>query len=434
MPAPEPAVDAPRVTAILVACNGANWLPHVLAHLRRLRYPALEIVAVDNASTDASADLLRAELGEEHVVVLERNAGFGRAVAAALAHFEAAQQADYLLLMHDDLVLAPNALRRMARALLTDPSLSIVGPKLREWKHERVLQQVGMTIDRVGRAESRLDPEELDQGQHDRQREVLYVSTAGMLLRRDVLARVGGFDARFPAFRDDLDLCWRAWLAGLRVEVVPQAVGYHVGAPRRAAKLAGSGRRWESRFLAERHSIATLLKNYGLLRLLWVLPAVALLGASKALAFVASRRFGDALATVLAWVWNLFQVPKTLRRRREAQRRRVVSDGELLRLFAPGLPRLREYKEALASWLAGGSTRALIDERDQPLDALDGASGLRSALRTLREHAAATVGVVLLVGYLVGAAALLGGGQILGGEVARWPAEASGSRPRTAIR
>jgi GT2 family glycosyltransferase len=425
MPAAEPAVDVPRVTAILVTRNGVEWLPYVFKSLERYRYPALDVVAVDNGSRDGSAELLRKRLGDDRVVVLQRNAGFGRAVAAALARLEAAQRADLLLLLHDDMVLEPDALRRLVRALLQDEHVSVVGPKLREWRRERVLQQVGMTIDRFGRAESGLDPDELDQGQRDTRREVLYVPTAGMLLRREVFSQVGGFDARYPAFRDDLDLCWRAWLAGLRVEVLPRAVGYHVAAAGRRARRFGTGRRWESRFLAERHSIATLLKNYGLLRLLWVLPVLLLLGVVKTVAFLASRRFGDALATVLAWVWNLFQLPKTLRRRREVQRRREVSDGELTRLFAPGLPRLREYKEALGSWLAGGSTRALIDERDQRIDDFDEAGGLQAALRGMREHAVATVGVALAVAYLIGAVPLLGGGQIVGGDIAPWPESAA---------
>lgn len=421
----EPAPQAPRVVAILVACNGADWLPTVLASLERLRYPALEVIAVDNASSDASADLLRAHLGDEQVLTLEHNMGFGRAVAAALAGSSSAQQADLLLCLHDDLVLAPNALIRMVRTMLTDPSLTIVGPKLREWSSERILQEVGMTIDRLGRAETHLELGELDQGQHDTQREVLYVSTAGMLVRRELFAEVGGFDARFPAFRDDLDLCWRAWIAGKRVEIVPDAVGYHIAAASRFARPVGGGRPWEPRFFAERHSIATLLKNYQLLRLAWMLPVVMLVGLVKVVGFLGTRRFGAALATVLAWVWNLFQAPRTLRRRREVQRRRERSDAELTRLFAPGLPRLREYGEALASWLAGGSTRALLDEQDRPSERIEDLTGLRGFARGIREHSALSVGVLLALIYAIGLVRLLGSGPLVGGEIAAWPEAAS---------
>lgn len=418
MASPSEQPDLPRVCAVLVVHDGAQWLPSVLSTLARLRYPKLDLVAVDNASTDGSGRILAERLHPSRILTLPENVGFGRAVSAAVGSFEAADRADLLLLLHDDLLLHPNALIAMVAALQQDETVGIVGPKLREWGDERVLQEVGLTIDRLGRSESRLEAGEIDQGQHDTQRPVLYVSTAGMLLRRDVLRRVGAFDVRFPAFRDDLDFCWRAWLAGERVEVVPAAVGFHLAAASRQGRRLGQGS--EARYLAERHTLATLLKNYGLSRLLWVAPVVGLVGVIKVIAFLGTRRFGDAMATVRAYAWNVGQLPRTLRRRRQVQRRRQRSDTEIIGLFARGLPRLRTYGEAFASWLAGGSTRALMDEGD--------GRGLgpeeRSLLRTVRDHPAAVVGSLLLILYLAGAANLLGAGPIVGGEIAPWPEQA----------
>jgi len=411
----------PRVAALLVVHNGEEWLSSVLATIAAQRYRQLDLVVVDNASRDGSAELLARRIPADRLITLPRNVGFGRAVAAALQH-RAVAGADLLLLLHDDLVLAPDAIGRLVRAMVTDPTLGIVGPKLREWSADYVLQEVGMTADRFGRAESQLEPGELDQGQHDRQRDVLYVSTAGMMLRRELLRGLGGFDARFPAFRDDLDLCWRAWLAGSRVEVVPDAVGYHIAASSRLPRPPLAHRAGEARYLAERHTTAALLKNYSGSRLAWVLPVVLLLAVAKVVGFLATRRFADAAAVVRAYAWNLGQLPRTLRRRRLVQRRRRVSDGELARLFAPGLPRLRSYADAMAGWLAGGDTRALID--DAELDALDpevDPLADRAARRFLRDHPAACAGAVLGVLYVAGLVPLLGPGQIVGGEIGAWP-------------
>jgi GT2 family glycosyltransferase len=422
MPLMPAAVEAtpPRVCAVLVVHNGEEWLPSAIATLARVRYANLDVVAVNSASSDGSGAILAKRLPPDRIITLERNLGFGRAVAAAVTQSEAVAEADLLLLLHDDLLLHPDAVAELVAALQADESVGIVGPKLRDWGQERVLQEVGLTIDSLGRAESRLEVGELDQGQRDTQRPVLYVSTAGMLLRRDVLRRVGGFDARFPAFRDDLDLCWRAWLMGERVEVVPSAVGYHLAAASRRARPVGRGLSWEARYFAERHTLATLLKNYGALRLLWILPLVVLLGVVKVLGFLATRRLGDALATVRAYAWNVVQLPRTLRRRRHVQRRRTIGDAEVVALFAPGLPRVRSYAEAMGSWLAGGSTKALMDDADRrPLEAEE-----RSAIRTLREHPAAAAGVLILALYILGLGGLLGAGQLVGGEVAPWPVEA----------
>jgi GT2 family glycosyltransferase len=424
MPALEPTSSVPRVAAVLVVSDGAAWLPSVLATVAAQRYPALDLVVVDNATSDGAAELLGRRIPGDRLVTLPQRVGFGRAVAAAVAH-PLVDTAELVFLLHDDLALAPNALAHLVRALREDPTLAIVGPKLREWRDEPVLSEVGMTIDRLGRAESLLEPGELDQGQHDRQREVLYVSTAGMLLRRDVLRAVGGFDPRFELLRDDLDLCWRAALAGARIEVVPAAVGYHIAAASRGLRAVGKGRPWEPREFAERHSFAALLKNYGAARLAWVAPLVVLLALGKVLAFLATRRFGDALAVTRAYGWNFAQLPRTLRRRRAAQARREVSDGELARLFAPGIPRVRAYAEALSNWVAGGSTRALYDDAEQatPDEAVDPLAD-RPLRRLVRDRPAASAGLVVGLIYLVGILPLLGDGPIVGGAIAPWPTSA----------
>lgn len=410
----------PRVAAILVVRDGEEWLPSVLGTLAAQRYPALDLVVVDNASKDGSHALLARRIPEDRLLTMPRNVGFGRAVARALRHPSVAS-AGLVLLLHDDLVLAPDAIARLVQAMREDPSLAIVGPKIRDWSAEPVLQEVGMTIDRFGRAESPLEPAERDQGQHDQQRQVLYVSTAGMLVRPEILAELGGLDPRFPVFRDDLDLCWRAWLAGHRVEVVPAAVGFHIAAASRAARYLGR-HAGQARYLAERHTLAILLKNYGAASLLWVLPVAIALAVGKVLAFVATRRFGDATAVLRAYLWNAAQLPRTLRRRKVVQATRRISDRDVGRLFAPGLPRARVYVEALGSWLAGGSTRALMDEADSTGPAGQEPGG--AFVRTVRRYPAACAGLALLALYLVGLRDLIGGGQLVGVEVAPWPESA----------
>ena len=96
-----------------------------------------------------------------------------------------------------------------------------------------------MTITGTGRRETGLERGEYDQGQHDEVREVLAVNTAGMLVRREVLEELGGFDAELPMFANDIDFGWRAALAGHRTLVVPQAVVFHAeAAPPRPAPHA----------------------------------------------------------------------------------------------------------------------------------------------------------------------------------------------------
>jgi len=156
----------PRVAAVLVVHDGVEWLGSVLATLAAQRYPELDLVAVDNASTDGSAEVLARRIPADKLLTQPHNTGFGAAVEAVLNHPSVAD-AELLLLLHDDLALAPDAIGELVAALLADDRVGIVGPKLREWNDDGVLAEMGMTIDRFGRAVSPVEPAELDQGQHD---------------------------------------------------------------------------------------------------------------------------------------------------------------------------------------------------------------------------------------------------------------------------
>jgi GT2 family glycosyltransferase len=420
-PAPPRPPATPRVLAVVVTHDGVEWIAAALRTLAAQRYPALEVLVVDNASTDGTADAAARRVGEDRVLRLDANVGFGRAVAAALRS-DLADGVEHVLLVHDDMALMPDAVQWLVDALESDPTLAIVGPKLREWDEEALLQQVGMSADAFGHAESGLDPGELDQGQHDARGDVLYVSTAGMLVRRELFRTVGGFDARFTAFRDDLDLCWRAWLAGRRVGVVPQAVGYHHGAA--AAGTRSGADPTESRYLVERNTLAAMVKNYSARRLAWVLPVGFLLDTLRLAALLLSRRFGEGLAVVRAYAWNLGQLPATLRRRRVVQSTRRQPDSRLSSLFTPGLPRLRHYLDSVLETVAGGSTRALVDADDVGRAGIDPLAD-QPIQRFLRDRPLILLGVPLLIAFALSLGGFLGPGQIVGGQVAPWPESAT---------
>ena len=423
-PSPTPASPTPatpRVLAIVVASSGGEWLTAALRTLSAQGYPRLEVVGVDNASTDDAGEILTRRLGAGRVLRLERNRGFARAVTEALkAHTDAA--ADYVLLVHEDMALMPDAVQWLVRAMEADQRLAIAGPKLREWDEDALLQSVGMTADVFGRAERQLEDGELDQGQHDARRDTLYVPTAGMLIRTGVLQTLGGFDPRYAVFREDMDLCWRVWNAGSRVAVVPEAVGYHVAAA--ANGLRASMDMTRARYLIERNTLATTIKNYSAGRLAWVLPVGLLLSLVRILALAVSRRFGEAFAIVRAYIWNGSQLGGTLRRRRVVQSSRSRTDKQVGALFADGLPRIQQYSDAVNELIAGTNTSALIDADEVDRIGIDPLSD-QPLQRFLRDRPMVLLGLPLLLAFLLSLTSLLGPGQVVGGDIAAWPDSAS---------
>src|SRR6266581_811510 len=121
------AVKAPGVLVILVTRDGRRWLPQCLLSISKQTHPRIGVLAVDNGSSDGSAELLESALGPSRVVRLDHNAGFAGAVAEAL-HSEMARQADYIVLLHDDTILAPTAVGTLVETA-EKMGAGVVGPK-----------------------------------------------------------------------------------------------------------------------------------------------------------------------------------------------------------------------------------------------------------------------------------------------------------------
>ncbi|MEX0832000.1 MAG: glycosyltransferase family 2 protein [Nitriliruptoraceae bacterium] len=408
--------DAPSVLAVVVAHDGSLWLNAALDALESQDYPNVDILAVDNASTDGSREVLIDRLGPDRVIISDKDMGFGAAVSMALDAGPA--EIPYVWMLHDDVAFLPDALSELVAVIDRDESTAIVGPKLRDWSDGDLLQSVGWTIDVTGRADSGVDPGELDQGQRDQRQPTLYVSTAGMLARRSVLDEVGRFDRRFHLFRDDLDLCWRVWQADHQVQVVPEAIGAHVNAAADYVRL-GQTAHLGPRYFAERNTLATLLKNYGVVRLLLVVPLFFLVGSAKVAGFVLTRRFGDAWQTLRAWVWNLLHLRGTLRLRRMVQAARVRSDSDLKVLFGRVTTRIRAYSEALGYWITGGDHAPAPADEPRHVEVERDQRGRLAEL--VRSRPVMLAGIVLVTSVMIGTWQLLVPGEIRGGQLAAWP-------------
>jgi GT2 family glycosyltransferase len=333
-------VRPPSVLVVLVVKDGAQWLPHCLRGLSRQTHPRIGVLAIDNGSTDQSQTLLQTALGEGRVVRLSRNGGFGAAVGQALATKMAAE-ADYVLLLHDDTILAPDAVSSLVEAAERIEGVGVVGPKVLDWDEPAILRDIGLSTDRFGYPYSPLEDGEIDQGQYDRIREVLFVSSCAMLVSRTAWSRIGPPDERFLSGPEELDFCWRARVAGFRVLMAPRAVAHHRGATARNERAGAHAIRIP--YERERIALASMLKNYGLLSLLWLLPLYVVQGSVRVALLIVSRRLEDAYQVAAAWWWNFSHLPGTIRRRVRVQATRVVSDRSVRRSMAPTWIRLRGW-------------------------------------------------------------------------------------------
>jgi GT2 family glycosyltransferase len=369
------------VTAVIVAHDGAAWLPRVIGSLLEQTRPVQRVVAVDTGSRDRSGSELSRLLGQGVVFGMERGTGYGAAVARALQHRAAnvnvrgssgvspAEQVEWVWLLHDDCEPAPDALEQLLRGAAETRSAAVLGPKIRDWADRQVILEAGVTIDTAGRRITGVEPREVDQGQHDGDRDSLAVSSAGMLVRRDVWDSVGGFDPGMALFREDVDFCWRVHAAGYRVRVITDAVVYHVEASARRRRAISVARR--PRQLDRRNAMLTLIGNLPAVPML--ATAVGNLGVSlaRALFFLMAKRLAaalDELAAVGSVLGHPFRLV-TLRRRRVRGRRAAY--GRLRRDLPAGrsLRRIAEFAASALSKSGPADTAGSHHATDDPDEA-----------------------------------------------------------------
>jgi GT2 family glycosyltransferase len=210
-----------KISVIIPVWNGREYLPACLDALLAQGDAELEIIAVDNASADGSATLVRERYPQVRLIENERNLGFAGGCNAGLR----AAQDEYLILVNQDVIVHQGWLQAMLKAL-APPSVGIVGCKL--LYPDGTIQHAGGIMRYPSAQPNHYGYREPDCGQWDTLREVDYVTGAAMGLRRTVLDKVGFFDEGFfPAFYEEADLCLRARAAGYQVIYTPDAVATH---------------------------------------------------------------------------------------------------------------------------------------------------------------------------------------------------------------
>ena len=215
-------------------------------------------------------------------------------------------------------MLDPSAVRLLVEEGYRS-NAGILGPKLVSAENPEVLLEVGRAIDRFGAPYTGIEPGEVDQEQHDGVRDVFYVTTAVMLVRTDLFAELEGFDpATFPG-AEDLDLCWRARLAGARVLVVPDARGR---APR-GGRPSGCATTGPTSSRSHGPACGCCSRRTRCHRLLWLVPIGFVVGFVEAVGDLLIGRPRRARAAVGSWFSNLVHVRQLRASRRRAQQLRT---------------------------------------------------------------------------------------------------------------
>lgn len=213
----------PVASAIVLNYNGAGFVDEAVASLLDQDLPGIEVLVVDNGSTDGSDRTLEERFaGRFRMLRNGRNLGFGAGNNVGIR----AARGRCLILLNNDAVAAPSFARELVAAAESDPRIGMVAAKVLEYGRRDVIDTVGHLLypDGLNRGRGRLD---VDGGQYDGLRTALFPSGAAALYRRAMLDEVGLFDEGFFLYGDDAELGLRGRLAGWHCAFAPGAVAYH---------------------------------------------------------------------------------------------------------------------------------------------------------------------------------------------------------------
>ena len=312
----------PTISIVIVNWNGAAHLPTCLDALRKQTRRGFEVILVDNASRDRSLELLARDYPEVKVIALHDNRGFAGGSNTGIR----AARGRFVVLLNNDTEADPRWLESIVAAFERHPEAGLVASKMLLFDQRDKFHTTG-DFYRLDGIPGNRGVWEIDRGQYDREEYVFSACGGSAAYRRSMLDQIGLLDEDFFFSCEDIDLAWRAQLAGWKCIYAPKAVVHH--------KLKATGGGATASYYDGRNFLWLIAKNYP--ALLWKIYRGAIIRKQWSLFSEALRawRGGAARARMRGMIAGLITLPKMLKKRRAVQASRVVDDAYLLSILRP---------------------------------------------------------------------------------------------------
>lgn len=244
-------LDSPLISAVVLNWNGYPVLDNCLRSLYNQTYRPLEIIVVDNASTDGSVDFLRQKFQDVNLIINEKNVGFGAGNNIGIL----ASRGKYIMVLNNDTRLDPKCAEELKRSIEKDKNYGACASKILLESEPDVIDGVGIVVCPDGLSFGRGRLEKRDR--YEEEEEIFFASDCACLYRREMLEDIGLYDEDFFAYADETDMGWRARLAGWKCIYSPKAIVYHHHSTSSGGRVSAF-----KAFLVERNRIWVALKNF----------------------------------------------------------------------------------------------------------------------------------------------------------------------------
>jgi GT2 family glycosyltransferase len=210
------------VSVIVVTLNGEEHIRQCLDSVFRLTYPNIEVLVVDNGSTDQTLPIIRQRFARVRLFALEKNLFYTGGVNYGIQQ----ARSDYYLILNDDVELEPDSLSRMLARMKSGEDIGMVVPMLKYFHLRGFINGIGNHIRNAGWGSDNFIGF-VDIGQFRDMEEVPSACVSAVLVRRRAVDEVGLIDVKYHAYYEDVDWSFRFWLGGWRILAAADAVVYH---------------------------------------------------------------------------------------------------------------------------------------------------------------------------------------------------------------
>jgi len=223
--------SVPKVAVVILNWNGVSYLRQFLPSVLSSTWPNLDIIIGDNASTDGSVEFLEKNFPSVRIIQNDKNYGFTGGYNKVLEHVDA----DYFILLNSDVEVADGWIEPVVTLMEHEPLIAAAAPKIKAFAQKDHFEHAGAAggfIDKFGYpfCQGRIFYEiEKDNGQYNQSKEIFWATGAALFIKKSCWVEAGGFDDRFFAHMEEIDLCWRLKNMGYKIMYCAESEVLHVG-------------------------------------------------------------------------------------------------------------------------------------------------------------------------------------------------------------
>lgn len=313
----------PLVSVVILNWNGKKHLQSCLQTLQNCTWKPLEVIVVDNNSSDGSVELVRRRFPLVKVLANTTNRGYSGGNNDGIN----ASRGTYVCILNNDTHIDKNFLEPLVDLMEKDPTIGCCQPKLVYGDDHRMLNAVGSYLTSTGFLYHYGYRKPADEYQYNQRLMIYSAKGAAMLLRKNALDRIGLFDEDFFIYFEETDVCHRLWLAGYKVVYEPTSTIYHYEAVDTHKQMSNVF----IMYLSYRNRIASFIKTLSLSSLIRLLPVVAIFYLILFIFYFVRLEWQVAFAIIRSIIWNIGMLPTMVHKRRKIQEFRNVSDAVLRR-------------------------------------------------------------------------------------------------------